>query len=76
MPVEKVSVLKTVDCTQTGDVQGVAETVVNQVLYSSRLFMIQSFQSFVLHPLQHQETNQTDEKQGLIHYRCLGTPLR
>ena len=24
--------------------------------------MIQSFQSFVLHPLQHQQTNPTDEK--------------
>ena len=29
MPVKKVSVLKTVDCTQTGDVHGVAETVVS-----------------------------------------------
>ena len=29
MPVKKVSVLKTVDCTQTGDVHGVAETVFN-----------------------------------------------
>lgn len=38
--------------------------------------MIQSFQSFVLHPLQHQETNQTDGKKGLIPYRCLGTPLQ
>ena len=29
MPVKKVSVLKTVDCTQTVDVHGVAETVFN-----------------------------------------------
>ena len=29
MPIKKVSVLKTVDCTQAGDVHGVAETVVN-----------------------------------------------
>ena len=76
MPVKKVSVLKTVDCTQTGDVHGVAETVVNYVLCSGRLFMIQSFQSFVLHSLQHQETNQTDENKGLTHDRCLGTPLK
>ena len=38
--------------------------------------MIQSFQSFVLHSLQHQGTNQTDENKGLIHERCLGTPLK
>lgn len=38
--------------------------------------MIQPFQSFVLHLLQHQETNQTDEKKGLIHYRWLGIPLK
>ena len=29
MPVKKVSVLKTVDCTQTVDVHGVTETVFN-----------------------------------------------
>ena len=63
MPVQEKSLLKRVVYNRLGMFMVLwTETVVNQVLCSSRLPMIQSFQSFVLHPLQHQETNQTDEK--------------